>query len=80
MVLGATMWKGFLVVALLGVQPLLAILFHKKVFHSHITVWEIVCNNTSFLRKIGVIYVLSKSNAIIQYLLLWLYVLVGLNR
>jgi len=55
MVLGATMWKEFLVAALLGVQPLLSILLHKKVFHSHITVWEIVCNNTSFSKKTGVI-------------------------
>jgi hypothetical protein len=66
MVLGATMWKGSLVVALLGVQPLLAILFLKKVFHSHITVWEIVSKKSCFLRKIGLICVLSKSNAIIH--------------
>ena len=51
MVLGATMWKGFLMVVLLGVQPLLAILLHKKVFHSHITVWEIVSNESCFLKK-----------------------------
>ena len=54
MVLGATMWKGSLVVALLGVQPLLVILFHKKVFHSHITVWEIVCKYTSFSSKTSI--------------------------
>ena len=67
-------------VVLLGVQPLLAILLHKKVFHSHITVWEIVSKTSSFLRKIRLICVLSKNNAIIHHLLPWLYVLVGLNR
>jgi hypothetical protein len=48
MVLGATMWEGALEMTLLGVQPLLGILFHKKVFHSHITVWGIVSENVLF--------------------------------